>query len=87
MECALNEESVAIICKMTKLKKLRVYWAYRLSKNLVKKLINHMSNLIELVLCEFYDVDIELSNEIVAKLPHLRRFHYASDYVRHLDKM
>lgn len=72
---------------MTKLKRLRVNWAYHLSKFLIKKIINNLSELIELVLCEFYDVDTELANEIVVKLPKLKRFHYASDYIRNLDKM
>lgn len=42
MDCAINEESVALICKMTKLTKLCVYWTYRLPKTLTKKLISSL---------------------------------------------
>ncbi len=42
MECAINEESIALICKMTRLTKLCVYWTYRLDKKLAKKLISSL---------------------------------------------
>jgi hypothetical protein len=72
---------------MTKLKKLCIYWTYKLSKVLTKKIIASLPMLEELVLCELQDIDTEIANDIVHKLPNLRRFHYASDYMKNLDKM
>lgn len=62
MDCAVNEDSVSLICKMNKLKKLCIYWAYKLPKVLTKRLISSLPLLEELVLCEFQDLDTEIAS-------------------------
>lgn len=72
---------------MVGLNKLCIYWAYKLSKVLVRRIVASLHRLEELVLCEFQDIDTEIATEVVNRLPRLRRFHYASDYMKNLDKM